>query len=282
MHKDDLISTFQINMEYRNLSTNTLKMYSYFVSLFLDYTSVKDCSDYTLQDAINFMIHLKIDNNYEPQSLNVVACAIRYFYDVVLDKPLLKRHFPNIKYHQKDVFIFTIDQINQLLNTNDIRMYTFILLGFDCGLRVSEVVKLRISDIDSKNMLLHIRNSKRNKSRVVTLSNTCLHALRKYYLTYDRPDDYLFPGIKRPHMHPTTLNNMFTQYLKQFDFYTKDIHYHSLRHTFATMTLETGENIFLLKKLLGHSSLSSTSRYIKYDRYDIQKVIPLSQKLGVF
>ena len=186
------------------------------------------------------------------------------------------------RHTQKDVFIFTIDQINQLLNTNDIRMYTFILLGFDCGLRVSEVVKLRISDIDSKNMLLHIRNSKRNKSRVVTLSNTCLHALRKYYLTYDRPDDYLFPGIKRPHMHPSTLNNMFTQYLKQFDFYTKDIHYHSLRHTFATMTLETGENIFLLKKLLGHSSLSSTSRYIKYDRHDIQKVIPLSQKLGVF
>lgn len=282
MYKDDLISKFQTNMEYRNLSSHTLKMYSYYVSLFLNYVQTKDYHDYNLQDALNFVVYMKNEHNYEPQSLNVVICAIRYFFDVVLDKPLLRRQFPNIKYTEKDIFIFSINQIKQLLNTNDIRMKVFILLGFDCGLRVSEVVKLRVSNIDSDNMLLHIKNSKRNKSRSVTLSVACLKALRQYYITYDRPSDYLFPGTKQPHMHPVTLNNMFNSYLKKFDFYTKEIHFHSLRHTFATMTLSSGENIFLLKKLLGHASFSSTVRYIKYNKQDIKSVIPLSQKFGVF
>ena len=282
MHKDDLIYLFQTNMEYRNLAPNTLKKHSYYVSLFLDYIPKEDSSDYTLQDALDFIVHLKKDNYYTPQSQNVVVCAIRYFFDVVLDKPLLRRQFPNIKYLEKDIFIFSIDQIRQLLNTNDIRMRTIILLAFDCGLRISEIAKLRVSNIDSTNMLLEIKDSKRNKSRKVPLTEAVLHSLRQYYVIYNRPKDYLFPGKKNVHMHPNTLNRLFLKYIKLFDFYNKDIHFHCLRHTYATLTLETEDDVFLLKKLLGHSSLSSTARYVKYRTKDLKKIVPLSKKFGVF
>ena len=110
---------------------------------------------------------------------------------------------------------------------------------------------LRISDIDSKNNLITIHQSKRNKTRVVKLSQACLDVLRKYWLLY-RPTDYFFPGKKENrHIATATVNDWFNQYIKKFSFYNKSIHYHSLRHTFATNMLENGCDIFLLKKLLG-------------------------------
>ena len=280
MHKDDLLNRFIFLMEYRNLSKHTLKMYSYYVSLFLDTVPDKEPADITLDDALHFVVQLK--KTYSPQSLNVVICAIRYFFDVVLNIPLSRRQFPNISYPQKEIFIFSINQIQTLLNTKDVRMRLFILLGFDCGLRVSEVAKLRVCDIDSKNMLIHIHNSKRGKSRSVPLSHACLCALRRYYVLYDRPVEFLFPGLHgRPHVNPLSINNEFLKYIKSFDFYQPNIRFHSLRHTYATLMLENDTNIFLVKKLLGHSSFSSTARYIQYQTRDIKNISSLSDTFGV-
>ena len=82
-------------------------------------------------------------------------------------------------------------------------------------------------------------------------------------------------------MNPTSINNEFLKYIKSFDFYQPNIHFHSLRHTYATLMLENGSDIFLVKKLLGHSSLSSTARYIQYQTKDIKNSISLSDMLGL-
>lgn len=272
MNKDEALNKFIFMMEYRNLSSNTVHMYSWYLSRMFDFYQLKDVSSLDVKMAQDYIVSLK--QKYSPASLNAVISAVRYFFDVVLENPLSRRQFPNILYNPVDITIFTDEQIHMLLNTKDVRLRAFLLLGLDAGFRVGEVARLRISDIDSKNMFLFIRNSKRGKSRKVPLSNTLLKALREYWYVY-RPDrdGYLFPSIrsnsKNPHINKNSINAIFRNYIKQFDFYDPHMRFHNLRDTYATLMIKNGCDIFTLKKLLGHSSFSSTSRYIKYENSDL-------------
>ena len=279
MHKDEALQRFAALMDFRNLSPITLKNYLHHVSKFLDSFPDIDVFDLTVFDAQSYVLSLK--DYLSPQSRNVIVCAIRYFFDVVLEKPLTRRQFPNIRYSPTPYSVFDICQIKQILSTDDVRLKVFILLGFDCGLRSGEVARLRIKDIDSKNMLLSIHSSKGGKSRKVPLSNACLLALRNYWSVY-RPDDYLFPGYgSTPHLSPSYVNQMFHDHLKTFDFYRPEFSFHSLRHSFATHMLENDCDIFLLKKILGHASFSSTACYVQYKTSDLKNSFSLSDKIGI-
>lgn len=280
MHKDVALQKFEYMMEYRNLSNNTIYMYSWYLSNFIDFHSVDDVCSLTPIHAQQFIIHLK--DKYSPQSLNAVISGIRYFFDVVLEKPLSRRQFPNILYHQKDIFVFSMDQISMLLKTKDVRLRAFILLGLDAGLRVGEVARLKISDIDSKSSvkMLYIQNSKRNKSRKVPMSDVLHKALQDYWKVYRTdPKGYLFVGNKSSHINQNYINMLFKKYLKSFDFYSDEIRFHNLRDTYATLMLRNGCNIFTLKKLLGHNSFSSTARYIKCDTSDLEVAPSVSKSL---
>lgn len=281
MHKDEALQKFEYMMEYRNLSQNTIHMYSWYLSKFIDYCSYSDVFTLTPVHAQQFIVHLK--SKYAPQSLNSVISGVRYFYDVVLEKPLSRRQFPNILYNQKDIYVFSNAQIYSLLNTKDVRIRAFILLGLDAGLRVGEVARLKVSDIDSKSStkMLYIRNSKRNKSRKVPMSDMLHEALQEYWKVYrSDPNGYLFTGKESSHINQNYINNLFKKYLKNFDFYSDEIRFHNLRDTYATLMLRNGCNIFTLKKLLGHNSFSSTARYIKCDTSDLESVPTISKSLG--
>ena len=169
MNKDEALNKFTFMMEYRNLSSNTIHMYRWYLSRMFDFYQLEDVSILDVSMAQNYVVHMK--QTYAPASLNAVISAIRYFFDVVLESPLSRRQFPNILYHPVEITVFTDEQIHLLLDTKDIRLRAFLLLGLDAGLRVGEVARLKVSDIDSKNMLLSIQNSKRGKSRKVPLSN---------------------------------------------------------------------------------------------------------------
>lgn len=280
MHKDEALQRFVYMMEYRNLAQNTIHMYSWYLSNFIDYTACDDVFSLTVFHAQEYVVHLK--GTYAPQSLNSVISGIRYFYDVVLERPLSRRQFPNILYKQKEIFVFSPDQIRSLLHTSDVRIRAFILLGLDAGLRVGEIARLKISDIDSKSpvKMLYIRNSKRNKSRKVPMSDALHKALQEYWKVYRTdPKGYLFVGKNNSHINQNYINNLFKRYLKNFDFYSDEIRFHNLRDTYATLMLRNGCNIFTLKKLLGHNSFSSTARYIKCDTSDLEAVSAVSHSL---
>ena len=158
-----------------------------------------------------------------------------------------------------------------------------IFLGIDCGLRVSEVANLKISDIHSKEGFILIRESKRGKSRKVKLSDQCLHILRQYWKVY-RPIDYFFPSPQKnkegqPIVHQC-INHLFRDLLKKVNLSEKNYCFHSLRHTYATHMLEDDCDIFLLKKLLGHDSFSSTARYVHLTSHDIKSSFSPSDKRG--
>lgn len=284
MNKNEAIDQFIFMMEYRNLSPNTVSMYSWYLKNFLDFFDSKPVEDLDVFDAQAFIIHLK--DSYAPASLNAVISGIRYFYDVVLNNALSRRQFPNILYDPVEINIFTKEQVHALLDTKDVRLRAFLLLGLDAGLRVGEVARLKVKDIDSQQGLISIHESKRGKSRKVPLSPSLLTALREYWKVY-RPDPqgYLFPtrhsDSRYPHIHQTYINMLFKKHMRQFDFYDPSFRFHNLRDTYATTMLKNGCNIFVLKKLLGHSSFASTARYIKYDHNDLLDAPRLSSLLEI-
>lgn len=284
MNKDEALNKFTFMMAYRNLSPNTIHMYKWYLSRMFDFYQLEDVSDFDVKTVQNYVVHLK--QTYAPASLNAVISAVRYFFDVVLETPLSRRQFPNILYDPVEINVFTNDQIHLMLDTNDVRLRVFLLLGLDAGLRVGEAARLRVKDIDSKNMLLCIHKSKRGKSRKVPLSNTLLKALREYWLVY-KPDKngYLFPAVKsnskNPYMNQNYISAIFRNHIKQFDFYNSSLRFHNLRDTYATFMLKNGCDIFTLKKILGHSSFSSTARYIKYDTSDLAQAPALSSLIGI-
>jgi len=122
-------------------------------------------------------------------------------------------------------------------------------------LRVSEILNLKIKDIDSNRMLIHINNSKGNKSRIVPLSEHLLHILRNYYTEY-KPNEYLFNGQKKLKYSSTSCNKIVKKYID------KNAHMHLLRHSCFTHLLENGTSLSLIQKIAGHSSVKTTEIYL--------------------
>jgi site-specific recombinase XerD len=135
-----------------------------------------------------------------------------------------------------------------------------VLLAYSTGLRISEVLHLRVSDIDSKRMMIRVEQGKGQKDRLVPLSPTLLQWLRIYWKTA-RPASYLFPGQVpgRPQTRESVHKAM-TSACKAAGI-SKHINPRMLRHSFATHLLESGTNIRIIQALLGHRSLNTTARY---------------------
>jgi site-specific recombinase XerD len=134
-----------------------------------------------------------------------------------------------------------------------------IKLLYGCGLRLSELLNLKITDIDSGNMVVHIQNSKGNKDRVVMLSNQLLQDLREYFLVY-KPKEYLIEGQGGGIYSEKSVQNVVKDAAKRAGI-KKQVTPHVLRHSFATHLLENGTDIRYIQQLLGHSSIKTTEIY---------------------
>jgi site-specific recombinase XerD len=172
---------------------------------------------------------------------------------------------PRFKVRKKLPELLNREEINRLINEcANVKHKSFLLLAYGSGLRVSEIAKLRVNDIDSKAMRIFVKNGKGGKDRYTLLSNECLCVLREYWTIY-RPkhhDGWLFPGVRNiTHISSATIEDAFNNQLEKMRT-AKNVSIHSLRHAFATHLLEDGTDIFRIKELLGHASLSSTTVYL--------------------
>lgn len=288
MNKTNCLNKLEVSLRNRRSSENTIKMYSYYIGMFLDFVD-KDTTKIKDDDIYEFTTYLLDERKYSPASVNLVLSDLRYLFDVVLNHPLSARKFPNLTLDDTLPKVFSPNEISLLLENADIRLKAMIMLGLGSGLRVSEVAKLKVSDIDSENMLLTIELSKRRKTRKVKLSWSCLEVLRQYYVTYKKQiiyhgNTYLFPSLyvdsKTPYRNPVSINNEFHQLVVRCGIPSNRC-FHCLRHTYATLSLENGTDVFTLKKMLGHKSFSSTSRYIATTTNDIKHTTsPLDILMG--
>ncbi len=160
--------------------------------------------------------------------------------------------------------ILSHDEVKRVFKAcGNIKHKTLLMVIYGAGLRVSEAVKLRIQDIDSQRMTLHLRGCKNGRDRYVVLSKCVYQQLRDYWKSC-RFNDYLFPAKQSNQAMSAAAASAIYKKAKQRAGITKSGGVHALRHAFATHMLEAGHDLFVIKELLGHRSLQSTVRYLSF------------------
>jgi integrase/recombinase XerD len=239
------------DMEMRNLSPRTQKSYVGQVAQFAKHFG-KSPEQLGPEEIRAYLLSL-VRRDASCNQFNVSRCALRFFYEVTL-----KRKFPDIvcaKKPKKLPVVLSQSEVGQLLAAPKKLKHRAILTTlYAAGLRVSELVELRVTDIDSQRMVIRVRQGKGNKDRYVMLSPKLLELLREYWKER-RPKERLFPVTVR-------CVQLLCAAMARKAKLGKRVSPHTLRHCFATHLLENGENIRKTQVLLGHRSVQTTARYL--------------------
>jgi len=167
--------------------------------------------------------------------------------------------------------IFSLNEVKTLLNeTKNLKHKAILATIYGLGLRISELIHLKISDIDSDRMVVFIRQAKGKKDRTVMLPENLLKLLRNYFLKYN-PKTYLFQGQSSPQYSASSIRKILRKSVEKTGI-TKKVKVHTLRHSFATHLLENGTDVRIIQKLLGHNNLNTAMIYTQVANSTISKV----------
>ena len=261
MTKQDVLNRLWQDMKLRGLSEHTQADYLIKARRFQEFYD-KPTAEMSIDEVRDYLLHLSEVKKLASGSVNAYNSALRFLYNISLDMSINIAKIPRHKRSRKFPEILTRAEIQTMLDACDnLRDKCMLATTYSAGLRVSEIVTLRVKDIDSKKMQIFIRQGKGNKDRFAVLSKTNLQILREYWLTY-RPKDYLFISRNRNVIGIRAFQELFKKYVTKAGI-TKHLTAHSLRHSFAMHLLEDGVSIFDIKQLLGHSDLSTTCFYLR-------------------
>ena len=243
----------------RAYSPNTISTYLACLNYFKNYFKGSKIDDLSKEDIIDYLFHL-IKNNYSKSTQNQHINAIKFYFEKCLGK---KREFYIIDRPLKDKklpIILSKNEIQLLFNsTYNLKHLAILAVIYSCGLRVSELINIKINDIDNNRMVINIRKSKGNKDRQVQLTNQILNLLRKYYKKY-LPVNYLIVGQNGGKYSTTSIQKIIKNSALKAKIYKK-VTPHTLRHSFATHLLENGTDIRYIQTILGHSDIKTTQIY---------------------
>jgi len=208
-----------------------------------------------------FQLHL-LQRRVSWSSFNQAVCALRFLYGTTLGRP---EQLPLIPYGKRPKTLPSVlapDEVLRLLDAAPPgRDRVLLQVAYGCGLRLNELLHLRVGNIDSARMVIHVRQGKGAKDRLVPLSLRLLDELRAYWRLC-RPRTWLFPGQTADGtMTSSNVQRRFGRLVRRVGL-TKRCSMHTLRHSYATHLLEAGVDVLTLKALLGHASLQTTARYL--------------------
>ncbi len=197
--------------------------------------------------------------------------AIKFYYEQVLHREKFFFNIPRPQRPEKLPKVLNGREIKKLFSgTTNLKHRMILMLTYGMGLRVSEVVHLKVADIDSQRMQVLIEAAKGKKDRYVNLPHTILEDLRNYYKEY-KPKKYLFEGQYGGQYAIRSVQAVFKTAMKQAKI-DKRVGVHGLRHSYATHLLEAGTDMTFIQHLLGHNNIKTTQIYAKVGRKEIQKV----------
>ena len=243
----------------------TTRNYCYAIERFLNnYSNDTKISKLSVDNIIKYFKKNFLDKNLSANTYNFNLAAVRYFYLICFERNISKTLLPTSNIRKRFPTIVSKEQFIKIINNEtNLEHKCWFLLSFCCGLRVKEIATLKIENINSKEHKLKVIG-KRNKERFTILPDVVIKYLRLYYKSknYKCTSGYLFKGIElNEHISPRTVGNSFTNLKKDYNL-PKEITEHSLRHSFATYYLMNGGDILILKSMMGHKSLNSTSIYV--------------------
>ena len=221
-----------------------------------------------------------VDRRVSWSLFNQTVCALRFFYRVTLGRAEELPEIPFAKVPQRLPDVLSPEEVLRLLDAADNgRDRVLLQTAYALGLRVSELVHLQVTDIDSSRMVVHVRQGKGGKDRLVPLSARLLGELRGYWQRA-RPRPWLFPGATSKPLHVGTVQRLLPWLVAKAEL-TKHVTMHTLRHSYATHLLEAGVDVVTLQRLLGHSSLQTTARYLHISTQRLQQTPSLLDLLAL-
>ena len=259
LNGSSLILRFEQEMKIRNFSPRTIKSYSYYITEVLKYTG-KSARDINSQDLKDYLEYL-VDQNKSASTLNIVYSALKLYFEKILHRRFFV-YLPRAKSEKKLPVVFNKSEIKRILESIvNIKHKLIVSLIYSAGLRVSEMVKININDLDFENNILFIRQSKGKKDRITIFAEKLGIELKEYIKNEDI-QGILFKNNQNKPLTTRTIQKIFSNALKNSGI-NKKASCHSLRHSFATHLLENGTNLRYIQALLGHKKLETTQIYTK-------------------
>jgi site-specific recombinase XerD len=211
------------------------------------------------------------EKGYSEAAIHTMVNSVKFYFEKVEERGSEFYDLPRPRKAQKLPDILAEEEVAELIKkTENLKHKTLLMASYSAGLRVSELVNLKITDIDSKRMMLHIREGKGKKDRMVPLSKILLETLREYFQKY-RPKEFLFEGeAGRP--YSTRSAQLILAAAKKEARINKKGSIHLLRHSYATHLLEGGTDIRYIQSFLGHSSLKTTMIYTHVSKLKIESI----------
>lgn len=265
MTEKEVLQKMKADIRFRGLSESTIKNYTRNVKAFLKFCNNRPIEELDEMDVRRFLEHLITVKKLAPRSVNQHSSAIRFFFAVGLNRTMNYLQIPLMKVPKDLPELLTRKEVSTLIGSCENKKHrALLLLAYGSGLRSSEIVSLRVKDIDSKEMRLFIKGGKSNRDHYAVLSQQALDALRDYWRAYrpNNPEGWLFPGTKNiGHMTRAGVAFAFNTVLEKTNI-KKEVSTHSLRHAFATHLPEDGVELIKIKELLGHTRINSTLVYL--------------------
>jgi integrase/recombinase XerD len=253
---------FETDMELRGLRASTRVTYLVAVRMLFRHCE-KPPTTVVAADVREYLVHL-MRAGYQPRTLNVTRAALRCFFKHTLGRPDVVEGIRSVRADDRFPDILSVDEVARLIAHARIPKHrAMFMLLYGTGMRTGELSRLRVCDVDSARSIIHLRDTKNRRDRIVPLPELARDAMRAYWLgcrVRPRGEALLFPGyhsrLTRAAMGLAVRNSAADAGI------TKKVWPHLLRHCFATHLLEAGCDLRTLQILLGHRSILSTTRYL--------------------
>ncbi len=255
-------------MRLRNYSPKTRKSYLLYIKNYIIFS--KKLSLKNKQQAIEeFLLDMQ-KNGRSSQTVNLALNSIKFLYAEVLDDPQ-KINLRFAKRSKKLPVVLSRDEIEQIIKaTNNPKYRIMIAMAYGCGLRVSEVVNLKIMDLDIDQLVVNVKEAKGKKDRMSVLPEKLKNDLRNL-IAGKQANEYMFDSMRGGKLTTTSLQKVFHQSLVKTNI-KKPATFHSLRHSFATHLLENGVDVRYVQELLGHANIRTTQIYTHVTNPSIKNI----------
>ena len=267
---ENIFQSVAQDLQLASYSPRTVEAYSYHVKKFLEYFG-KDPKTITEDEIKQYFLYLKYTKNLSGSASAQAISGIKFMYQKTLDTDFKVFGIVKNPRGNKLPVVLTRGEVQTVLKqVRVLRHRACLMLIYTCGLRLHEATSIAPADIDSKRMVVHIKNGKGQKDRIVPLPTSTLHILRKHYKAHRNPR-FIFPAPGRGRskkqeatatlpLPDSSIQTVLKKALREVNI-IKNVSVHNLRHSYATHLLEAGIDIRIIQKYLGHKSITSTMIY---------------------
>lgn len=250
-------------LQLRNYSEATIHSYVHIVERFARYFG-KSPGSLGCDEVKQFLLYLKNDKKLTWSTLQINRAALRFLYVKTLKQKWFEEEVPPPKRRPHLPTVLSAEEITRMLDlTTNLKHWTIMAVFYGTGVRANELRLLKVSDIESSRMVLHIRDGKGQVPRDIGLSQPLLERLRIYW-RWRKPKDWLFPSKQRPDhpMDEKTVRVVCRSAARRAGI-RKKVSPHVFRHSYATHMLEAGADLRTIQVLLGHRDIQTTARYLR-------------------